>query len=699
MCCKPTGIGGAVVGYLRAVSADSPLRVADTELLSLLVDSAPVGAAVLDKDLRYAWVNEVLSEMNGVTQAEHLGRRPREVLGRLGEELEGVLERVMRGDSSLLNHRFSGRRPGASGYWMGSYFPLRDGTGAVVGAGAIVTDVTAYERGRSRERHFLTGLVRVAQAVASRDDPREVLAAVAKEAAAVLALDGAVVARFRPEGVSLEGRWGIVAEIGTAGEVLPAATTPLTERVRSTGRPQRMTSESPDALGFRTRVAAPIMVGGVLWGAVKAGTPQLVDLPSDAELRLARFAELVGMAVTNAETQRRLIEEASRDPLTDLANRRAFQERLETEAQRALRHGGSFSLVLLDIDEFKAVNDTHGHDVGDQVLIETARRLSEEVRREDLLARVGGEEFAWILPDIGGIDAFLAADRARQLIADAAFEQVGRVTISAGIANFTEAGDIETLYRQADRALYEAKRRGRNRALVHAEIGDGTRPDLLASDVQKARRAEQAHALPALRALARAIDAKNPATFQHSERVAHLAQKLAQRLGWSRARALALRDAALLHDVGKVGIPEQLLFKSGPLTPDEYEQIKTHAQLSSQLAREVVSPEQAEWILHHHERWDGSGYPAGLAGDKIPDGAQLLALADAWDAMTVARPYAQPLSPTEALSECVAAAGRQFAPEVVDALRDLQHEDADDPGGIHGIIARDTRRLPNRGSR
>lgn len=691
-------------GYLVLVSADSPLKPADTELLRLLVDSAPVGAAVLDAELRYAWVNQTLCEMNGRGPEEHLGHRPREVLGRLGEEVEELLVGVMRDDSSLVNYRFSGQRPGSSGYWMGSYFPLRDEEGAVVGVGAIVTDVTDYERSRSRERHFLTGLVRVAQAVASRDDPSQVLSAVAKEAAAVLALDGAVVACFHPDGVSFEGRWGVVAEIGGPGEVLPGATTPLTELVRSSGRAQRLISESPDALGFRTRVAAPIMVGGRLWGAVKAGTPQLMDLPEDAETRLARFAELVGMAVTNAETQRRLIEQASRDPLTNLCNRRVFQSRLESETQRALRHGSSFSLVLLDIDEFKALNDGHGHDVGDQVLVETAQRLSQEVRREDLLARIGGEEFAWILPDIGGIDAFLAADRARQLIADRAFDGVGRVTLSAGVAEFGEAGDTEALFRQADRALYEAKRRGRNRAVSHAEIGDGSRPAAVVTDAQRARRAEQAHALPALRALARAIDAKDPATFQHSERVARLAQRLAEALGWSRVRALALRDAALLHDVGKIGVPEQILLKPGPLSADEYGQIKTHALLSCQIAREVVSPEQAQWILHHHERWDGTGYPEGLRGDEIPDGAQVLAVADAWDAMTAARTYARPLSRAQALRECMEAAGRQFAPAVVEALHRLERdepseepsEEPSDSGEAQRIVAHDARGLPNR---
>ena len=360
------------------------------------MDTAPVGAAVLDLELHYVWVNQALCEMNGQPEARHLGHAPRELLGALGEELEALLLQVISDGCPRANHRFGGRRPGASGWWMGSYFPLRDAGGRVVAVGAIVTDVTEYERSSAREREFLTGLVQVAQAVVTNAASHEVLSVVAREAAAVLDLDGAVVACFRPNGITLEGRWGTVAEIGAPGELLPASTTPLTELVRQTGQPQRLVGEAPDALGFRSRVAAPILVDGTLWGAIKAGTPRLHELPDDAEMRLARFAELVGLAVSNAATQRRLMDQASHDPLTGLCNRRAFQERLETETQRALRHESSFSLVLLDIDHFKAVNDTYGHHAGDAVLVEIARRLAEEVRKEDLLARIGGEEFAWI---------------------------------------------------------------------------------------------------------------------------------------------------------------------------------------------------------------------------------------------------------------------------------------------------------------
>jgi diguanylate cyclase (GGDEF)-like protein len=463
------------------VSEDPPQPEAQFQLVTNLMDAAPVGAAVLDLELRYRWINRALSDMHGHSAAKHWGRTPSAVMGPIGAEAETLMRAAIDGNRPIVNQRFNGTERERTGYWIGSYFPLHDAEGGVIGVGVTVADVSDYERVSARERQFLNGLVRVSQVVARSTESDEVLSVVAEEAAAVLGMDGAAVACFRPDGVALEGRWGEVAEISGPGEVLPAATTPLTELVRRTGRPQRLTSDEPDALGFRSRVAAPILVQGVLWGAVKAGSAQAKELPADAEAQLARFAELVGLALANAAAQRELIEQASHDPLTGLCNRRAFQERLETEAQRARRHRGGFSLVLLDIDNFKAINDMHGHPIGDAVLIGIAAKLSEEVRKEDLLARIGGEEFGLILPSITGVDALMAAERARQLISLSRFEPAGRVTLSAGVATFDEALGIDTLFQQADRALYEAKRRGRDRTVSQSELAAGASPEPVVS--------------------------------------------------------------------------------------------------------------------------------------------------------------------------------------------------------------------------
>ena len=178
-------------------------------------------------------------------------------------------------------------------------------------------------------------------------------------------------------------------------------------------------------------------------------------------------------------------------------------------------------------------------------------------------------------------------------------------------------------------------------------------------------------ALGAVRALARAVDARDPDTRQHSERVAAVAAAIAREMGWEPGRRARLHEAALVHDVGKIGVPDRVLFKAGRLTGAERAEIVRHAVLGAEVVADVLTPEQVAWVRGHHERWDGTGYPDGLAGAAIPDGARVLALADAWDAMTCARGYREPLGPGQALAECVRCAGTQFWGEAVAALEGL----------------------------
>jgi putative nucleotidyltransferase with HDIG domain len=188
-----------------------------------------------------------------------------------------------------------------------------------------------------------------------------------------------------------------------------------------------------------------------------------------------------------------------------------------------------------------------------------------------------------------------------------------------------------------------------------AEAGDDTAP----------------MALTALRALAAVVDARHPVTHSHSLRVAELAYALARELRWPRARARLLYEAALLHDIGKVAIPDRVLLKRGPLSAEEYEVVKHHAALGADIAASVLTAEQASWVRNHHERWDGKGYPDRLSGRAIPDGARVIAVADTWDVMTQSRPYRTPIDRDEALEECLEEAGYQLDPEVVGALSRL----------------------------
>ncbi|WP_217923820.1 diguanylate cyclase [Miltoncostaea oceani] len=397
------------------------------------------------------------------------------------------------------------------------------------------------------------------------------------------------------------------------------------------------------------------------------------DITPRDRRRLRSLGALASLALANSrlhEGTRLSLEDAERraaaDPLTGLLNHRSFQERLLTEFDGATRAGTPLSLVLLDLDRFKAVNDTHGHQVGDRVLAEAARRLAAVTRPGDTLARVGGEEFAWLLPGADEHAAWNAAERARSAIGDAPFATAGDLSISAGVCDTAHARDASELFRLADGALYWAKGHGRDVTLRYS-------PDVVEvlSAQERAERLERSQTLSGLRLLARVVDARDPSTRRHSERVAEMAVRLATAMGWPMERILALSEAALVHDVGKIGVPDDVLHKPARLTVEEFEVIKRHAPLGADIVRGILSAEQIAWVRGHHERYDGRGYPDGLAGEDIPDGARILAVADSWDVMVSVRAYTTPRSVAEALEECAACAGGQFAPEVVAALHRL----------------------------
>jgi diguanylate cyclase (GGDEF)-like protein len=245
-----------------------------------------------------------------------------------------------------------------------------------------------------------------------------------------------------------------------------------------TGRPARTgagyaSSTDPisrlmTTLGSKDGVAAPITVAGKLWGAVGAAYREDL-IPTGVEVRLERFASLVGLAISNADAWDRLERQASTDPLTGIANRRAFHERLTDEVARAERYGRHLSLALMDLDHFKAVNDAHGHQGGDRVLVLFAQLLSAHSREGELVAKIGGEEFAWLMPETDRHGAHIAADRVREAIETTPFENIGRVTLSAGVCSTESAPDVDTLTHDADRALYWAKDSGRNMTMLYTE--------------------------------------------------------------------------------------------------------------------------------------------------------------------------------------------------------------------------------------
>lgn len=328
-------------------------------------------------------------------------------------------------------------------------------------------------RARAAEQ---AALRRVATRVAAEAPPEEVFAQAAEEVAGLLGVECGLVARYEPERAVVVGWWGarrpaadLAFPLGGAGALAQVA---RVGRVARVGDYDRLRDDPVGRLassgGYRSGAAAPVRVGGRLWGALLAATTGEAPIGAGAEARLERFAELVALAIANAEARARLAAQARSDPLTGLDNHGAFFEQLHAEAERARRHGRPLSLVLIDLDHFKRVNDRHGHMAGDRMLVEVAARLSALARAEDTLARVGGEEFAWLLPDSGVHASWAAAERARRAIGGAPFPGVGTLTMSAGVAELASNGSVSELFHAADAALYWAKAQGRDACVTFA---------------------------------------------------------------------------------------------------------------------------------------------------------------------------------------------------------------------------------------
>jgi diguanylate cyclase (GGDEF)-like protein len=412
----------------------------------------------------------------------------------------------------------------------------------------------------------------------------------------------------------------------------------------------------------------------VAWGTARQTTAPFA-LMSSAALMLvvmwqrspALSVALVGPLLAIALYQRstfaalKAMQLALTDPLTGLGNHRHFHERLQRELAAAEENGHALSLCLVDIDDFKGVNDHHGHPVGDRVLGQVASRL----RQGGESFRLGGDEFAVLLPGLDDRSAIAVARSIVERVSAAQIEQVGAVTVSAGVATYPIQGaGRDELIRLADSALYWAKEDGKNRARTY----ESTQIELRQLQ-QLAESPDRTARYRAAASLAKAVDARDAYTGSHSERVGDLAARISRRLGLDEPQIELTRLAASLHDLGKLAIPEEILRKPGALNESERLVLQRHPQIGHRMLESLGVEPIADWVLHHHERWDGDGYPHRLRGDEIPLGARIIFVADAFDAMTSERVYRRPFSQRDALAELERCSGSQFDPVIVDAFR------------------------------
>lgn len=371
-----------------------------------------------------------------------------------------------------------------------------------------------------------------------------------------------------------------------------------------------------------------------------------------------------------SRSHEQLLERANADSLTGLYNHRYFQERLTDECNRSERYGHTVSLLMIDVDKFKSFNDEHGHPLGDRVLCDVSTIMIESLREIDIAARYGGEEFVVILPETSGEEATRVAERLRKAVEKHRFRgkdnAIVPVTISIGVASYpANAQGRDQLLRAADVALYKAKSDGRN--AVRSYTNDSSSGSL--ADPYKLYVLLHANDMKTVEALAGAIDAKHRLPVGYSTTLAAAAVELAENLGMSEDGKAAVYLASLLRDVGQIAVPDAVLSKNEPFDQLDRSVIEQHPVLGHSIIQKASHFQSVlPAVLHHHERFDGTGYPYGLSGKDIPLEARIIAVVDAYQSMTSARPHRPPMTPGEAQMELTKLAGKQFDPEIVEAF-------------------------------
>jgi diguanylate cyclase (GGDEF)-like protein/putative nucleotidyltransferase with HDIG domain len=432
---------------------------------------------------------------------------------------------------------------------------------------------------------------------------------------------------------------------------------------------------------------------------------------------LRTLADLIAGALHNALSFQKAQEQAITDGLTGVKTHRFFMEALSAEWKRSTRAGRAFALVLMDLDRFKFVNDFYGHLEGDLVLQRVGQILETNCRRSDVVARYGGDEFVILMPETNMEHARQLASKLRGWVSSDPLLREKNISASFGIACYPLHGSSpQELIQVADASMYLSKHQGGNavstadhfdpneakkwkRDVLEAYLGVtlkrlfSTGPEAFEEIYQRLRQFTESLAateptngqppaatargpqslpqavLDTVTSLAFAIDAKDHYTQGHSQKVSAYAALIAEAMGMKDAEVEEIRLGAVLHDIGKVGIPESILNKNGPLNPEEWETMKSHVKFGAKILDPLTPLARIrEMVLHHHEFFDGSGYPEALTGEKIPLGARIIAVADAYDTITSDRTYKKARNATDALAELERCANAQFDGAIVEVF-------------------------------
>ena len=408
--------------------------------------------------------------------------------------------------------------------------------------------------------------------------------------------------------------------------------------------------------------------------------------------------EILTSHLTNASLYHEARITSLTDALTGVGSRRLIEDKLESECARAKRYKRPFSVGIIDLDNFKTINDLLGHAAGDDALKKLAACMKNQKRTPDVVGRYGGDEFVILMPETKAQDAAVLLERVRAQVQQTRVAENLTMTISCGIAQGLPDQDDSPseIIRRADLALYEAKSAGRNCVKIwDKSMSKVLRPsDIEFEKVRELKRriaglSEQAERMfiQSIWGLVQALEAKDPYAKKHSENVTRYAIGIGETINMPSKQLEVIRRAAMIHDIGKIGIPDAILCKPGQLTPHERSIIQQHPLIAVRILGRMSFLEQEVGIVRgHHEKWNGQGYPDGLSASSIPLGARILAVADTFDALTSSRSYHTSRTVSEAIGILVDSSGYDFDPKVVDALVSWIHQVNSQRGDLDRLV-------------
>ena len=614
----------------------------ERDILEAAVSTVDALVVALDRDGRIVRFNPACESLTGYKDAEVLGRRFWEVFIPADERapFQGLFADIDRAQVPARMENAWLTRTGAAEMISWSNTVLRDGAGrieTVVGTGLRVSEQRETKEAlREAERNY-RGIFENA-------------------------LDG--IFQTTPEGRYLRTNAALarIYGYGSPQELADSLRDVARQLYVEPGRRDefiRLMAERDAVAGFEAQIYRK--GGEIVWIVEHARAVR------DAEGRLLYYEgtvqDITERKALEAERERLLaeaLERADHDPLTGLLNHRAFHKRYEEEVERAERTGTTLAVAMVDLDNFKFFNDSYGHAVGDEVLRRVAETLRAGCRRYDVLARFGGDEFALLMPETSPAEAARLAQRLERGLERSGYRPEGSevaipLTLSLGLASYPQDG------RERSEVLAAADSR-----LLWTKTG-GSEEDLL--DGLRGLLSESFQGFSMLDALVTAVDNKDRYTRRHSEDVLRHALAIARALGLDSRTQRTVQAAALLHDVGKIGVPDRILRKPGPLTEEEFEAVRQHPAMGAAIVGATPGFEETlDAIRHHHESWDGRGYPGGLAGEETPLLARIMAVADAYSAMTMDRPYRKGKRPDDALAVLREGAGTQWDPDCIQAF-------------------------------